>query len=244
MTINIYLGAVSELKAILPLEIALTTLDSHEQEATKRIIVERRLNEFVFARYFAKALIAKTLNTLNPDTPKAANKITFHKNKNGKLFLDNSPLFFNISHSGDFIAIAIAKDFDIGVDIENPTRANSNYLEIAERYFTREEYVALSHLQGKDQEQLFYKIWTLKEAVLKATGDGIVGGLDSIDVLHKATPCLQHCVINQKPYDLSLNYWQTPLHFENTHLSIAALTSHMPPFKLHSLKMLLESNDL
>lgn len=231
MTIDIYLGAISQLNTQLPLDIAMASLDSAEQEAASRIKAERRLNEFVYARHFAKHFIAKHLNVSNRE-------ITFKKHPSGKLYLAGNPLYFNITHSGDFIAFAISKALEIGLDIENPTRSSGNLLDIAERYFTQKEIIALKNASDEAQLQLFYNIWTLKEAVLKATGDGIVAGLDCIDVLHKKTPCLQQYAINERPYQLALNYWHQPLNFKNTYLSVAAISDTQPKINLHALHTL------
>lgn len=231
MTIDIYLGAISKLKAELPLDTAMASLDTAEQEAASRIKAERRLNEFVYARHFAKRFIAKRLNVTNRE-------ITFKKHSSGKLYLEGNPLYFNITHSGDFIGFAISKELEIGLDIENPTRDSGSLLDIAERYFTQEETAALTNASEEQKKQLFFNIWTLKEAVLKATGDGIVAGLDSIDVLHKPTPCVQQCVINDRPYQLALNYWHQPLNFKNTYLSLAAISDTQPKVNLHPLHAL------
>lgn len=229
MTVDIYLGEISTLQQALPLTAALNYLDETEMAAVARIKAERRLNEFVYARYFAKHYIAQKLNKPSPKS------ITFKKHDNGKLYLDNNPLYFNITHSGDYIAFAISTATDIGLDIEHPERRSNNLLDIAERYFTTEEFTALKNANNESQTQLFFKIWTLKEAVLKATGLGIAAGLDSIDVLHKPTPCVQYCEINQRSYPLAIDYWHEPLGSENTFLSIAAISDTLPIVRLHSL---------
>ena len=231
MTVDIYLGAIPKLKAELPLNVAMASLDSAEQEAAARIKAERRLNEFVYARHFAKHFIAKRLNVSNRE-------ITFKKHPSGKLYLEGDTLYFNITHSGDFIGFAISKELEIGLDIENPTRDSGSLLDIADRYFTEEETAALRNASEEQEKQLFFNIWTLKEAVLKATGDGIVAGLDSIDVLHKPTPCVQQCVINERSYQLALNYWHQPLNFKNTYLSLAAISDKQPKANLHPLHAL------
>lgn len=239
MTIDIYLGAISTLKAQLPLEVAMASLDGSEQEAASRIKAERRLNEFVYARHYSKHFIAEHLNANDLNKSRKAKlaikDIHFKKLPSGKLYLEGNPLYFNITHSGDFIAFAISKELEIGLDIENPSRISGSLLDIAERYFTQEETIVLKSSSGDKQTQLFFNIWTLKEAVLKATGDGIVAGLDSIDVLHKKTPCLQRCVINQRAHNLALNYWHQPLNFNNTHLSLATLSDKQPTISLHAL---------
>jgi 4'-phosphopantetheinyl transferase len=86
------------------------------------------------------------------------------------------PLYFNLSHSGDFAALAISSLGAVGVDIES-TRQRS-YLKIVDRFFHKDENEQLLNCDEANREQLFYRLWTLKEAFFKATGLGISQGLD------------------------------------------------------------------
>ena len=97
---------------------------------------------------------------------------------NGKPFLTNSPhpLYFNLTHSGNFAALAVTSQGEIGVDIE--IARNRSYLQIVERYFHSDEVTQLHNCEETQREQLFYRLWTLKEAFFKATGTGISTGLD------------------------------------------------------------------
>ncbi len=71
---------------------------------------------------------------------------------------------FNISHSGEFVVVAIALDQNIGIDIEeNVSIEIGDYLSL----FTPDEQIAV-----KNDPSLFYNIWTKKEAALKARGQG------------------------------------------------------------------------
>lgn len=79
---------------------------------------------------------------------------------------------FNVSHSGDLAVIAVAWQRIVGVDVEAIDRRVSRD-ELAARFFSRiecERYFALSEPQ---RLAAFYRIWTCKEAYLKATGSGL-----------------------------------------------------------------------
>jgi len=65
---------------------------------------------------------------------------------------------------------------EVGVDIE--TIRQRNYLKIVKRFFHKDENEQLLNCDGVQQEQLFYRMWTLKEAFFKATGLGISQGLN------------------------------------------------------------------
>ena len=80
--------------------------------------------------------------------------------------MENIPLEFNLSHSGDYAICAISDD-EVGCDIEKIKDVN---LKIAKRFFSEEEYNNVL----KDNK-LFFRYWTLKESYLKAKGIGIKG---------------------------------------------------------------------
>jgi phosphopantetheinyl transferase len=75
---------------------------------------------------------------------------------------------FNLSHSGDCIAIGVA-DTDIGVDIER-LRPMPHADEVARHVFHPEELHWLAH--QPDALRAFFRLWTLKESLLKAVGTG------------------------------------------------------------------------
>lgn len=94
--------------------------------------------------------------------------------ENGKPYFKNHPDFhFNISHSGNVIAVALSSA-PVGVDIEKLRNAN---LKIAERRFTDKEKAFV-----KTNEDFFY-VWTRKEAFLKRIGLGLKKSLLSFCVL-------------------------------------------------------------
>lgn len=96
-----------------------------------------------------------------------------------------SPLDFNWSHSGRHALIAIGRHISPGVDVER-RRDRPRALEIAQRYFTREESDALAALPIDRRHMAFLDLWTAKEAVLKAIGRGIAFGLDRLNIASNA----------------------------------------------------------
>lgn len=86
-------------------------------------------------------------------------------NSHGKPLLKDNSCFFNISHSGDYVILAIS-DCELGADIEKITFHNP---KVAERCLTANEK---EWLKQHPCDKSFYQLWTGKEAVMKATGEG------------------------------------------------------------------------
>ncbi len=100
-----------------------------------------------------------------------ADQLEFALKLNGKLYIKAFPEF-NISHSGNYVVLAVAKQsktLNIGVDIEKD-RGLVN-LSGLQAYFTQEEQHFLD--LSSEKSELFLKLWTRKEAFYKATGTGI-----------------------------------------------------------------------
>lgn len=102
--------------------------------------------------------------------------------ESGKPYIkDNPNVCFNISHSGNIAVCAVmCNDFyiNIGIDIEIISE-NVRFKSIANRYFTESELSALA--ESGDDLCEFFTTWTRKESYLKCTGQGLSGGLKSVD---------------------------------------------------------------
>ncbi len=120
---------------------------------------------FVTARGVLRALLAEYLES-------SANKIQFEYTERGKPFLKASDLEFNLSHSGEYMACAFARNWKVGIDIEQIHPMN-DLLDIAERFFAKLEIAAIKQASPDEQLNLFFQTWTLKESLIKATGAGI-----------------------------------------------------------------------
>jgi len=109
--------------------------------------------------------------------------VFFATGKHGKPRLDipgtdQSP-HFNLTHSGGFVALAISDD-EVGIDIEN-LRPVSTAERLAQRFFSPEERKHVFELDGEARDRAFLRIWTQKEAYLKATGLGVGMPLNEVE---------------------------------------------------------------
>jgi 4'-phosphopantetheinyl transferase len=87
-------------------------------------------------------------------------------------------LRFNLSHTRGFVACAITFGSEIGIDVETLAR-NPAGLDIAEHFFSPSEVAILRGVAPDRQRDTFFRLWTLKEAYIKATGEGLSRPLDS-----------------------------------------------------------------
>ena len=100
-------------------------------------------------------------------------------NKHGKPLFKNSSYHFNTAHSGNF-ALCIISDVECGCDIEEIKEFKQRVID---RFFTEKEreYLELSN----EKEDLFYRLWTLKESYLKCIGKGLSVPLNSFELISK-----------------------------------------------------------
>jgi 4'-phosphopantetheinyl transferase len=93
-----------------------------------------------------------------------------------------SPLHFNVTHSEGLGLIAFTTVGEVGIDVETLQR-DIEAQDIASANFTRNEaFMIAAAGTPHEQASAFLRLWTRKEAVLKAAGHGILHGLDSVDV--------------------------------------------------------------
>ncbi len=104
-------------------------------------------------------------------------KLAFAYGEHGKPYLPDHPeCCFSLSHSGCYAALACG-DEPVGADIQRMTEKQQH----AQRFFHENERQSI--LAAEDKAEQFFRIWTMKEAYVKLTGEGISGRFGSIDVL-------------------------------------------------------------
>ena len=92
---------------------------------------------------------------------------------------DNTQLIrFNISHTTGLVTCAVTLRNDVGVDVEY-TRRDMSFGEVVRRQFAPAEGAALRSLPVELQHERFFDFWTLKEAYIKAVGEGLSIPLDA-----------------------------------------------------------------
>jgi 4'-phosphopantetheinyl transferase len=147
------------------------SLSDRERERAARFVRSEDGVRWAHARKVLRVLLARYADA----DPRA---LRFAEGPHGKPQLDDGPLRFNISHSGDVLLIAVAQDREIGVDVELPRRA-TDHVAIARRILGDEEAERLRALDPQQRERAFLRAWVRWEAVLKCRGTGIGGADDS-----------------------------------------------------------------
>lgn len=148
-------------------ERALDLLSPDERERAERFKVPEAAERFTLAR----GLLRRALGGVLGEEPAS---LEFSYGPQGKPGLEGKAVSFNLSHSEDWAAIAIAKGREVGVDLE---KIRPHEPRLAERYFSAPEAILYRATVREKQELAFFHFWTAKEAYLKARGVGISGGL-------------------------------------------------------------------
>lgn len=159
-----------------------------------------RQRSFLLSRLLLRKL-------LRPHLPHSA--LAFQRAEDGRLLLaDAQGWHFSLSHSAGGIA-AITCTQPCGIDIEVPRSVA--FENIAARYFSEAEKKALQAINPDKRATLFFQLWTLKEATVKALGEGLAGNMArlSFDIGESPTiksadaPPLQLWQQHMKPYWLA-----------------------------------------
>ncbi|WP_340014968.1 4'-phosphopantetheinyl transferase superfamily protein [Paenibacillus sp. FSL K6-1318] len=119
--------------------------------------------------------------TLSKLTGRRPADLSFTRNSYGKpSLIHHSNVQFNVSHSGDWIALISGGTGELGVDVEKIAPID---MQIAERFFSPTESQFLAAQPAEMQRETFYRLWTLKESYIKAVGMGLSMPLDSFAIL-------------------------------------------------------------
>lgn len=119
-----------------------------------------------------RALVRTTLSRYVARDPR---DWRFNQNSHGRPELPEpelSWLRFNLSNTDGLVACVVARDREVGVDVENVERTG-NSPGVAERFFAPSEVEALHRLPVEAQHRRFFAYWTLKESYIKARGLGL-----------------------------------------------------------------------
>jgi 4'-phosphopantetheinyl transferase len=164
--------ALSE-KDVAPL---LSVFDEAEKARMVRFVHARNRIEFAAAHGLTRLALGQALSV-----PPAS--LAFVEGPNGKPSAQRdgrpAPVSFNLSHANGMVGVAVLAqpDVPVGFDLERFDRRIE--LEIADRYFRPEEVSWLMGLAPGERPRGFLRLWTLKEALIKATGEGLSRELDS-----------------------------------------------------------------
>ena len=136
-------------------------LSNFDKSTLETLVAEADKKRMLGSRFMIGLLIEKMgVNNLSVD------QMSF--SEFGKPSLPS--VYVSISHSGDFIAVAVSDSEDIGIDIQEQKPIN---LRDFESFLSQSEQNKLSKLNDDQCQKSFFEIWTKKEAVMKADGRGM-----------------------------------------------------------------------
>jgi 4'-phosphopantetheinyl transferase len=171
-----------------------THLSAHEQETLRAFAHPERQRSFLLSRVLLRQLLAKHLP---PDN------IQFTRTPNGRLVLAGKTApHFSLSHADGCVAVIVCAQ-PCGIDIEKPRTAALE--KVAARYFSAAENAALAACPPATRAASFFRLWTLKEASVKALGEGLANNMERLSFdISGAQPRLHDRRIG-------LQLWQTQL---------------------------------
>jgi 4'-phosphopantetheinyl transferase len=153
-------------------------LTGDEHQRMQRFHFEHDRLMYGFAQGLLRIILAGYLRISPRD-------IKYMRTEYGKPYLElgkeDAGLEFNLSHSGEAVMIAITKGNPIGVDVEQ-VKPLPDLDQVARNYFSAAEQADLFSLEGPARIEGFYRCWTRKEALIKASGEGLSMPLDSFQV--------------------------------------------------------------
>ncbi|MFT6127009.1 MAG: 4'-phosphopantetheinyl transferase [Patiriisocius sp.] len=148
-------------------------LNEAELHRAKKYHFEKDSNQFIICRSLLKLILSQ-------HTGKNISQINIEIDTNKKPYLSsNKAIYFNISHSNDFAIIAVSK-YTVGIDLEYLNK-NFDFSEVLSTVFSNPEIKSV--INNTDKTYQFFKFWTRKEAIVKATGQGISDHLTKIPAL-------------------------------------------------------------
>lgn len=152
-------------------------LSTDEIARAEQFRFPRHAQAFRLCRALLRAILGRYLE-------QPAGQLCFKYSEHGKPQLagsQRSEIQFNLSHSGDRVLVAVAKNRAVGVDVEE-IRPLDDAEAIARNYFSPAEVEAWLRLAQDERPQAFFRCWTRKEALMKAMGRGLSIGLDQFSV--------------------------------------------------------------
>ena len=146
--------------------VALEVCNSEERARARRFAASHEAADYLTAR----ALLRHLLAAYAGQSPEA---ISIETQKDGKPLVAGLSIAFNLSHSGSHVAIALRHGESVGVDVQRAKEIDE--LAIARSLFAPGEIALLEGLSRDERRRHFFRVWTCREAVLKAAGLGMKG---------------------------------------------------------------------
>ncbi len=148
-------------------------LSADELVRAKKFYFQRDSERFIISRGILRLILGVYTNRNPVD-------LIFQYGTHGKPYLEQE-ICFNMSHSGGLAVYAFTRNVQVGIDVEH-IRQMPDAEEIIARFFSSYENSVFRGLPEDQKQEAFFRCWTLKEAYIKAIGDGLAHPLDQFSV--------------------------------------------------------------
>ena len=170
-TVHLWWARVSEAEPHL--DHLRRTLNSDELERAARFRVEEAARRFVVGRAVLRSLLGRATGVDPAD-------VVFAYGEHGKPRLASGGPPFNASDTGDFVVVALASA-ELGVDVE-VVRPLARRKQLVRRICTQRELEVIESIPEAERDAAILRLWTCKEAALKAIGIGLSGGVKNVEI--------------------------------------------------------------
>lgn len=165
---------------------------------------------FAFEELRVQHLVSRVLvrSVLSHYTGDDLRTWTFARNTYGKPAIVapvKLPIEFNLSHTRGLVCCVVAMGSPVGVDAEELVEFPDHF-ELAKSFFAPAEVALLNRHSGTEKSRLFMRIWTLKEALVKALGRGLSLPLDEFAI--SLSPDRPPVVSFADVHELQPDHWQ------------------------------------
>jgi 4'-phosphopantetheinyl transferase len=151
-------------------------LDDEERARADRFRFERNRVEYIVAHALTRRALGRALSV----DPASLGFVAAPNVKPQALVGGRpAPVSFNLSHTKGAVGVAVIAQAGVAVGFDIEWIDRSVDLAIADRYFRPEEVAWVESLDAPLRPYGFLRLWTLKEALMKATGEGLSRELDS-----------------------------------------------------------------
>ncbi len=150
-------------------------LDARDAERANRFRFAEDRARFTLGRALARECLGRLLRR-EPTSIEFA-----YTDRRRPILAGQDEIQFSISHAGDFVAVAVTRGAQVGIDLES-LRYETDVEELAPRIFSAEDQRRFAALPADQKRAAFFRAWTRKESYLKARGEGIAEALEQISV--------------------------------------------------------------
>ena len=137
-------------------------------------------DRYVYAHAFLRQVLAYYLQDCAEDIVFAVSEDPVRV-KPSLCLSRHESIHFNLSHSGDEVLVGVSREPDVGVDVEF-LREGADVMALAERFFADKEVCGIKKVPDDERLSAFTQCWTMKEAVVKAIGQGLSYSLRDFEV--------------------------------------------------------------